>query len=340
MSGSITPSGSAIAATPSTHGDRRHARARRPCSRSQHSRPGPGRRAAASASGAAESQASIVARPNAASNDDTPPHRPHHHVPRRLGDRPTERVVVEPVDEDAADDEQRRRRPAPPTCSDRPTVAAVRQRFGDRAMAATKQTRASTGSSQASTPEGAGDGDRRLGERLVADRGQGHRDVRRDGGALRSHRSQHGGDHGRGVGETQGDRIGIALGQGAVGRLGGRSSRAGQQVAAGDLGGHRLDERIGSPRGRDWRGRAGWRSTVPSSAGHVLVSADLVDVGGERRAVEQLTVEVSGDQPEGGEDRSGDDQDPHDDGRSVSADMRRSDTRCRTTVTQRSPSLT
>ena len=49
--------------------------------------------------------------------------------------------------------------------------------------------------------------------------------------------------------------------------------------------------------------------------GDRIVPADLVDVVGERRTVEQLTVEVAGDQAQGGEDGPGDDQDPHDDGR-------------------------
>ena len=96
-------------------------------------------------------------------------------------------------------------------------------------------------------------------------------------------------------------------------RLGRRSSWGGQQIAAGDLGSHRLDE--WSDRHQVGIGAHELVGDRPAElARHGLVSADLVDVGGERRAVEQLTVEMSGDQPEGGEDSSGDDQHPHDDG--------------------------
>jgi hypothetical protein len=53
--------------------------------------------------------------------------------------------------------------------------------------------------------------------------------------------------------------------------------------------------------------------------GDGVVTADVVDVGGKRRAVEHLSVEVSGEQTKGSEDRAEDDEDTHAGGPHVSA---------------------
>ena len=98
-----------------------------------------------------------------------------------------------------------------------------------------------------------------------------------------------------------------------MGRLDGGARRPGQQVAAGDSCRHRFDER--ADRHEVWvlahqlvgDGRAEF-------GGDVVVAADLVDVVGERRAVEDVSIEVAGEQTEGGEDRAEDDQHPRQDG--------------------------
>ena len=104
-----------------------------------------------------------------------------------------------------------------------------------------------------------------------------------------------------------------------MGGLGGDTCRSGEQLATRHLSGHRLDERSD----RDEIGVGADELRRDRSAdlgGDVFVSAYRIDVVGERRAVEQLTVEVPGDQSEGGEDGPGDDQHPHEDGHpSVSA---------------------
>ena len=96
-----------------------------------------------------------------------------------------------------------------------------------------------------------------------------------------------------------------------MGRLDGGPRRPGQQVAAGDSCRHRFDER---PDRHEVRVLAhqlvGDRRA--EFRGDVLVAADLVDVVGERRAVEDVSIEVAGEQPEGGEDRAEDDQHAHD----------------------------
>ena len=150
MSGSIRPSGSAIAATANTT-----APAARPTTARVlvgRNKPSLTRTACrASTIGAAESQASIVASPNAASKA----------TPHRIGRTMTSQAALTTAPPSVSSSS--RWTMYPPTTSrtptasaahmsDRPAVAAVRQRFGDRAMAAAKQTRASTGSSHASTP--------------------------------------------------------------------------------------------------------------------------------------------------------------------------------------------
>ena len=79
-------------------------------------------------------------------------------------------------------------------------------------------------------------------------------------------------------------------------------------VAAGDADRHRLDERRATRRGRGWPGSAGRRSDA-DLGGDVVVTAHLVDVVGERRAVEHVAVDVAGDEAERGEEGAEDEQD-------------------------------
>ena len=146
-----------------------------------------------------------------------------------------------------------------------------------------------------------GDGNRRLGERLVADRRQRDRHVRRHGSTLRSDNGERAGHNRTGIGEAQGDRIGVALGEDPMGCLNRRPSRPRQEIASGNTRGDRLDKRtdrdevgmLANELGGDRRTELG---------GDCIVAPDLIDIVGERRAVEHFAIEVSGEQPEGGED--------------------------------------
>ena len=301
MTGSINPSGSAIAATPMTSATA--ARTSTPAVLR-------GRSAASPGSGGATGQRQRCRRvagehrrqAERRQQHDAPPHRPHHDVPRGAGERPAQGVVVGAADEEAADDEHQADGAGGPqqrsSHGRRGPPALARHDDGDDEADESEQRQ-----QPGQHVEGASDGDRRVGERLVTDRCQRHREFGvGDGGALGGDGGEHAGDDGADVGDAQGDRIAVALGERPVGGLDGGSRRAGQQVAAGDPGGDRLDERTDRHEVGVGDDEAGGDRRA-ESGGDVVVAADLVDVAGERRPVEQLAVEVPGDQPQSGEDR-------------------------------------
>ena len=272
---------------------------------------------AAIAAGAPESQASIIASPNTASRT-TP-----HHIGRTM--TPHDAWATAPPSVSASS----RRTMNPPMTSttpstaaahinERPTEAAVRHRDRERAIATAKQITASTGSSHARTPTA-----RAMAIVVSANAWSpidaNVTDTSVDTGA------RSGATTARAPVTTapasarrRAIESDVALGENPVGRLDGGPRRPGQQVTAGDSCRHRLDERPDRHEVRvlahelvgDRRAELG---------GDVVVAADLVDVVGERRAVEDLSIEVAGEQPEGGEDRAEDDQDPHDKDRITSS---------------------
>ena len=258
------------------------------------------------AAGAPESQASIIVSPKTA-NSTTP-----HHIGRTT--TPHDAWATAPPSVSAS---SRRMMNPPMIEQDAEHARSPHQRTSHRCGRTPAGPGERNGGGEADQREhrqeprqdthGTGDGDRRVGERLVADRRQRDRYVRRHGGTLRSDDGERAGDNRTGVGEAQGDRIGVALGEDPVGRLDRRPSRTGQEVTAGDPRRDRLDERTDRHEvGILANELVGDRRT--ELGGDRIVAPDLVDVVGERRAVEHFAVEVSGEQPEGGEDGAEDDQ--------------------------------
>ena len=87
------------------------------------------------------------------------------------------------------------------------------------------------------------------------------------------------------------------------------AGRSRQEVAAGDARRDRLDQRTDRDEVRVLAHElCGDRHT--ELGGDRIVTPYLVDVVGERRAVEHLSIEVPGEQSEGGENRAENDQHP------------------------------
>ncbi len=152
-----------------------------------------------------------------------------------------------------------------------------------------------------------------FGECLVPDRCQGDRNVGGDGNTLGRHHGQHGGYHGRHVGELQGDRVRILLCEcSARGRAAARAVPDKRSLPATCVATDSTSGRIATVIG--FARTSCVEIDRPTWANNIVLP-DLVDVIGERRAVEQLSVEVPGDQPEGGENCADDNQDPDQHGR-------------------------
>ena len=269
---------------------------------------------AAMAAGASESQASITASPNTASRA-TP-----HHIGRTM--TPHDAWATAPPSVSSSS----RRTMNPPTTSTAPSTAGrPHQRashgapppatgIGTGRSRRRSRSAASTGSSHARTPTARAMAIVVSSERLVADRRQRHRHVRRHGARSGATTASAPVTTAPASARRRAIESDVAFGEHPMGRLDGGARRPGQQVAAGDPGRDRFDERADRHEVRVLARRAGRRSAVPSSAAtsssRRISSTWSANVGPSRRS----SVEVAGEQTEGGEDRAEDDQDPRRDG--------------------------
>ena len=192
--------------------------------------------------------------------------------------------------------------------SERPTDAAVRQRVRESATAAAKQTSASTGRSHARTPTA-----RAMAIVVSANAWSpidaSVTDTSDDTGA-RSGATTASAPVTTAPASARRRAIESASPSVRTRWVAWTAVRVGtrQEVTAGDPRRDRLDERTDRDEVRILANElVGDRRT--ELGGDRIVAPDLVDVVGERRAVEHFAIEVSGEQSEGSEDGTEDDED-------------------------------